>query len=419
MNSDVVNHGYLMHSPVFLPVAELAGDDPSPEAGVPYLRAFLDRAGVAPHSALASERIAFPPTHSFLDAPESALRVAYDIAGAAVAGAGELWFDQRNCTQVDLCAESVACALAKQAKSAGIKVVGEYPAVLGARASVASFGVPAVLKDFIPEPTTESSIWPLQQQIRPDGLLDSPLREHMQSEVIPTLLDHRFRGYALNPEFARYLSTFLVEALDNAAEHGAGDWWSAATLRAQEGETRGRCQIVIFNFGETIHQTFLQLPANSARREEYEGILRHHQQSGFFDDTWTEENFWTLGALQSGASRWGEVPSRGMGTVAIIRFFDYLASTSCAATPPRMRVVSGRTTILFDGRYRLPEQRELGRQIGVAFNPPNNLMWPANPSAVQALQRHFPGTLISIQFNIAPDHLQQLPGSSDESYETP
>lgn len=384
------------------------------ETGLRYLKAFLDEAGVQPDETGNTCGIQFPLTHSFLDDPDSALRIAYEIAGATVGGAKRLYFDQTQCTQVDLCAESVACALATHAKLNGVFVDGTYPMFPEAMACVAAFGVPAVLGDFVPEATPEVALWPLEHGNR--GRSDS-LRfpEWLQTQRIPARLGRQFPGHELKQELASRLATFLGEALDNAAEHGAGDWWIAASFRKLDEPLAGRCQIVIFNFGPTIQRTLDEMPLESVLRKAYKRLNQRHQQSGYFGENWTEENFWTVAALQEGVSRLGDSPGEGMmslrgrGMIEIIRLFDYLVRTSHARQSPRMCLVSGRTSIHFDERFLLDEGLEVGRTRFIALNQPNDLARPANPSVVRNLRRYFPGMLISIQFHIGPHHLQPLP----------
>jgi hypothetical protein len=58
-----------------------------------------------------------------------------------------------------------------------------------------------------------------------------------------------------------------------------------------------------------------------------------------------------LYALQEGVSRFTDTPGgedRGNGTVRMIQFF-----TDLAGEEPEMALVSGKTYILFDGKYKL------------------------------------------------------------------
>jgi hypothetical protein len=153
------------------------------------------------------------------------------------------------------------------------------------------------------------------------------------------------------------------------------------------------------------------------------GALAHeHKTKGFFAiltkyvdiylPIWQEESLWTLYALQEGVSRFRNTVGhidRGNGTVKMIEFFSELASGR-----PQMALISGRTHILFDGKYRISPIEVDGeiRKV-IAFNNNNDLRERPDPDYVRTLRNHFPGTLISLRFQLKQADLALIKGKLD------
>ena len=362
----------------------------------------------APHST-----VRFPLTYSYVDDPEPALRVLWEVAARSAGAARELWFAQEQCTQVDLCAESVTAALALIAKQAGLRVDGGYPELKQPRLCVAGFGTPTVIGGYAPEPSDVLVLVPLQRVLRPETRAggESGRSASFATDDLIERLDHVFEGRPLRAELSSSLSDFLGEALFNADEHGDGDWWYAASCRPASGETRARCQIVLFHFGDSMAQSLERMDHGERLWRDCEDLLAHHEHEGYFHEGgWTPENLMVLIALQHCVTRYGaeQEPDRGVGTLRMIQFYEHLTRTSLASSAPRMCIVTGRTQILFDGRYRLKESRKEGRDhmYDIAFNPPNDLLRPPNPASVRNLKEPFPGTLITAKFTLEDSHFE-------------
>jgi hypothetical protein len=222
-------------------------------------------------------------------------------------------------------------------------------------------------------------------------------------------------GFTLGPEIAGYLSSLVGEVIGNAEDHSSrGEWWMAAYLHQGSDVDYGDCHLTIFNLGKTLSETLQQLPADSLLRRNINSLVETHTKFHFFGPSWTEENLWTLYALQEGVSRYNiEVDSlgyRGIGTVDMIEFFQRLGQSE--KTQPRMCVVSGKTHINFDNRYTMrPQKTQSGetRRI-IAFNKENDLERPPETGYVAGLHRFFPGTLISLRFYLDKKHLKKTIG---------
>jgi hypothetical protein len=217
----------------------------------------------------------------------------------------------------------------------------------------------------------------------------------------------------LTPDGAEYLSKLVSEVLGNAEEHsGHSYWWVCAYLRMAQPERRfGDCHITMFCFGKTLAQSLQELPEGSLLRGRVSRLVERHRRKGLFGRGWEPDDLWTLYALQEGVSRYNvgveKVGDRGNGTADMIEFFQQLGQSVEGSARPIMCVLSGRTHMVFDGRYRIEVQEaESGekRRI-IALNEQNDLEIPPDPSCVKRLARRFPGTMISLNFFVDPRYL--------------
>jgi hypothetical protein len=388
-----------------------------------FFEDYLERAGaqVPERRKRAQVKLLFPSTCSIFDDPESALAITTKIAQAVVSGATKLWFDQELSVQVDLCAEALTAAFAKQARLACVDVNGEYPKELDARSCVAGFGTPAVLKEFAYEPTWEIPLILLERHDSAEkigtGLL--PLEERASNaERIPVLIEEQFGNRAMTLQFGDRLIQFLLAAIENAVEHGDGEWWIASSFRKLQDPNWGKCQIVIFNIGDTIHQTMQRLPSDSVLRRNGDSYVEAQRKS--FGTNWSEEGVWTLFALQNEVTNRPDagVIKKGKGFLSMLRFLDAAVKGAPASHAPRMCVLSGNTHLLLDSRYLYDESNPERTPSAVALNKANDLRYPPSPAAARTLRRFFPGTLIAVQFYVTPNaHFNPSLVSHERSYE--
>jgi hypothetical protein len=208
------------------------------------------------------------------------------------------------------------------------------------------------------------------------------------------------------------LIQLVTEVLDNAEEHGSGQkiWYTIGYYNKFEQEDDGgECHIVIFNLGESIYESLNREDTSESLKTQIRDLAREHHERGYFAivnrsvglwiPMWEEESLWTLYALQEGVSRFSNRPEgidRGNGTVKMIEFFAELASGK-----PQMALISGRTHILFDGKYKLAPVA-IGNETRkvIAFNKSNDLRERPDPEYVRTLWDHFPGTLVSLRFQL-------------------
>ena len=222
-------------------------------------------------------------------------------------------------------------------------------------------------------------------------------------------------GWALNHEGARYLTALVGEVLGNAEDHSARrHWWVSGYLRQPSSTAYGDCHISIFSFGRSISDSIQSLPQDSLLSQEIERLISKHQKGRLFvAKKWQPENLRTIYALQEGVSRYNTSSTtlghRGRGTADLIEFFSELGQSTHRQAKPKMCLVSGRTHIVFDGRYQMQKTSfHDGTARTIAFNKNNDLSNPPDSSAVKWLRHPFPGTLISLKFYIDPTHLKSI-----------
>jgi hypothetical protein len=229
-----------------------------------------------------------------------------------------------------------------------------------------------------------------------------------KSRVTASFADHINRclhtiGRALSLEARMRLCTYVGEVIDNAEQHaGMLDWAIQGYLDTQL-ETP-MCEVVIFNFGRTIAETFEALPADSFTRQQIQRYIELHGKRRLFDAAWRKEDLYTLIALQGNVSSKNEsaTDTRGNGTVDLIDFFQrvHAECSGASGAPARMVIVSGSTRVLFDGKYAMTPNQDGIRVI--AFNSGNDLEDRPDRDYVGKLDGvEFPGTLIGLQFPLS------------------
>jgi hypothetical protein len=209
------------------------------------------------------------------------------------------------------------------------------------------------------------------------------------------------QGIVLNEDGTQYFLDLVGEAINNCELHSGSfcQWFTLGHYWMQE--TYGECNIVLFNFGQTIYEGLKNNITSDDMKKSLEQLSNEHSKKGFFGiEKWDEETLWTLYALQDGVSRCrsDEEPDRGTGTVKLIDAFQQIGDT-IDGKKAKMSIISGRSCIYFDGEYRLQEEK-FGNEVRqiIAFNPENDLYLPPDKRYVTKLKNYFPGTVISMRF---------------------
>lgn len=205
------------------------------------------------------------------------------------------------------------------------------------------------------------------------------------------------------------LCSYIVEIIDNAENHaGMIDWTIQGYLDV--GIDKPECEIIIFNFGDSIAETMRKLEPNSFTKINHiDPFLALHKNRGFFGTKYREEELLTLIALQGAVSsrNTSDDTTRGQGTADLIEFFQGINEDiqGQESTPASMYIISGSTRIIFDGTYKI--KRTVDNQRIIAFNDKNDLNSPPDPKFVMPLQgTSLPGTMIGIKFPIQARNLK-------------
>lgn len=295
-----------------------------------------------------------------------------------------------------------------------IRWSGSYPAAPEQRRLVRSLGVIKFLEvshEYTP-PEEAARVEAFHERAKHYVRLVRPNEADKKSRVTQKFADHvnnclRRIQRNLTPGARKKLCDYVGEILDNAEEHARMyDWTVQGYLDTSTGDLI--CELVILNFGRTVADSLLALDLGSYTRRMIQPYLDAHERKGFFSIGWARDDLMTLVALQGGVSskNFSEADTRGNGTVDLISFFQKVAS-ECRSEPgskpaAKMTLVSGSTSILFDGRYEMVSS--VGRPGIIAFNKENDLLVRPDSSAIRHLPKAcFPGTILSIKFPLSPE----------------
>ena len=365
-----------------------------------------------------TQEVIFPEKFSLYTSPDEVLRVYEQLVSYSLNKATrKIVIPQGKCTEIDHGAGVVLNALGLAVSNqSSLDFEGSYPKSQELRDIIRATGLPKVFDLPLPSPNGFTT-FSLRQGFKESASAQkSSNRERVADELVDYLNNclAQFK-YGLNEDSEAWLAGLIGEVLGNAEDHGGRpDWWIAGYLRQLPSNTFGDCHITLFNFGQTIYETMQGLNSNSLLRHDIEALVAEHSRQKFFRRGWTEENLWTLYALQEGVSRFNQDPEgtgrRGHGTADMIEFFQMLGASHASSAQPRMCLISGSTQFLFDGTYQI-KQVAIGdgnRRRIIAFNSQNSFKFAPDPKVVRSLDRFFPGTLITLDFFLDPENLCKL-----------
>lgn len=360
--------------------------------------------------------IKFPSVFSFIEQPDDALQVLEEIVSYSMGDQHLLLtLDQSDCTRVDLGAQAAASVLAKSAfQNHGVDFRGKFPKERAAREQVLAAGLPKNMGLQLKEPPG-FLCYPLRygKRGRDRGFRSSDAEwaaQHFVEYINRCLGRH---GSKLSLDGVEYLSTIVTEVLNNAEEHSEKPhWWIAGYLRSPPDGEPSDCRLTLFNFGRSIAESLRTLPKESMQRRSIEEILVAQRAATRPRRKWFPEKIWTILAIQQRVSRKNisrtEIGNQGQGLAKLIQFFQRIGQSGSAG-PAKMCIVSGRTFLLFDGKYPIQPIPPDGR-LRIALNASNDLKTPPDGDYARRLNKVFPGTLISLRFHLDKDHLNELEG---------
>lgn len=217
------------------------------------------------------------------------------------------------------------------------------------------------------------------------------------------------QGFEFTREGKFNFSEMIGEVIDNCKLHGGrfSKWYTLGHFTMED--DIGECQLVVFNFGESIYDNLKNGETSSETRKSLEKITQYYKNK-FSRQSWNEEALWTLYSLQDGVSRLRDIknPDRGTGTATFIDLFQKIGNTIDNNTP-LMSVTSGKVSILFNDKYRIRNSNFDGEERKIiAFNKENDLYKLPDKRNIRILKNKFPGTVISMKFYLDKKYLVKI-----------
>ncbi|MFV8379320.1 hypothetical protein [Flavobacterium sp. LB3R33] len=203
------------------------------------------------------------------------------------------------------------------------------------------------------------------------------------------------------------ITGMIGEILSNAEDHSPFSTYYVTAnytqiLDNKNDENVGLLNLSFLNFGYSIYEGLLETKNdNSELFDELQNGCKILKMKAPF----TDENLFTLFALQDGVSRLKyKDESRGTGTMKFINCFfsfgDYQNTNKQQS--PRLSILSGNTQLICDNKYKpfLDDNK-----FYVSLNDDNDLSLPPNKSHLKDLRYKFPGTLLSVRAFLNKDHI--------------
>lgn len=205
----------------------------------------------------------------------------------------------------------------------------------------------------------------------------------------------------------------IGEIMSNSLEHGTMRHSFAIGFFDEthnEDEHFGIFNFSIFNFGDTIYQTFKNenCPNKKAVIQMSELSEDYTKKGWFRKAAFEEETLWTLYALQEGVT--SKEKKRGNGSIQYIENFFKLKGDLLKDNISRMVIVSGNTRIMFDGTYQIiPKQKEgeNRKYKMITFNNSGEIHDEPDKKFVTFAPHFFPGTMISARILIKFDNTNE------------
>ncbi len=241
------------------------------------------------------------------------------------------------------------------------------------------------------------------------------VKEVHETEIVDyviTCLEHC--GQQITADAESHLSKVVGEVMANAEEHSdfrfryaIGYFYKPSPLNNFVADFR----LVIFNFGQTIYQSFKR-HENDNREviQRMKQLSSAYTKSGLFRPAiFEEESLWTLYSLQEGVTSVKDW-RRGKGTIRFIDRFFKLRDNSTNANATRMHLISGHTHIIFDGAYPLIEVTRgvVNRKYQMmTFNTTGNIEELPDDKYVKFVSTSFPGTIIAAKISLTGNNLEK------------
>lgn len=378
-----------------------------------------------------------PKKFSLIENPDNTLKFISSVAQTANNSTLEvIHFNHKNLKEHDLGAELLLGFAANEVKRTAkqrnriVNIVGNYPKNNRQIRLIRSLGVVKRLNIKDQEITDKD---PSLEVFDFEGAPESVYRigsEDRKNKCVKKFVMHinsclAHQNKELTENSTALLTKYMGEIIGNAEDHSGENRWFVYGYLDEEGDAKAAshdnehfCEIVIFNFGNTFYDTFNALDFESYSYKSAYEYVKAHSDKKSLSNSFTEENLFTVVALQGEVSSLHEDENsdRGQGTVDLIEFFQKVAAecSNSGDNQSRMALISGKTHIYFDGKYRMETK---GGQDIIAFNNENDLHMPPDSNYVRTLKEsNFPGALLAIKFPLESEKTStdSVKGQSDE-----
>ncbi len=247
-----------------------------------------------------------------------------------------------------------------------------------------------------------------------NNLFNIEKKEKDVTDMVQYVIDSLKRmNKELTGDSIENLSIIIGEILINAEEHSTDEHRFSIGYFQEHGvgkEQYGIFNLVILNFGQTIYDKFKD--PNCSRKdivERMEDLSKKYTSNNFFGNKIKEETLWTLYALQEQVTSVSPKKNakRGNGSIKFIEsFFSLKGEGGKFDNISRLALLSGNTSIVFDGTYETKEKMKDDDRFKVmTFNNSGDISDKPDPKYVKFVPNHFPGTIISAQILISKDDI--------------
>ena len=263
--------------------------------------------------------------------------------------------------------------------------------------------------DIVPYPLCE-----FKKKNTATNLFNIETKERDVTEMVQYVIDSLGKmNKELTSDSIENLSIIIGEILINAEEHSTDEHRFSIGYFQGHGvdmEQYGIFNLVILNFGNTIYDKFKD--ENCPRKDivgQMEDLSRKYTTNNFFGKTIKEETLWTLYALQEQITSVSPEKNvkRGNGSIKFIEsFFSLKDEDGQLDNISRLALLSGNTSIVFDGTYGIQEKTKNNEKFKVmTFNSSGDISNKPDAKYVKFVPNHFPGTIISAQIVISKDDI--------------
>ncbi len=197
-------------------------------------------------------------------------------------------------------------------------------------------------------------------------------------------------NYKLNSDTNEAIHSVISEQFDNIYQHAKHT--KHADLCGMFDKKTNTVSILIFNFGPTIASTLEGNTLPSHVQKFKDELINNYKNKGFLGlkQPFSKENALTLLALQEGvSSKLSADETRGYGLMDFIEHCFELSSET------KIVIISGKTTIRINEKYKIQKQDILGRERRIlAFNTEGDIMNKPDKNHVLSHEAFFPGVII-------------------------